>query len=103
ASGQWFIDAQHALFEPHRVHLSGDERHIRANRANVRDVVVEALQFEAEHAERAGARRRFDSGRALDGMAEGRRMRETGIAGNTLGQADAKRDGHDLEEYLNAL
>ena len=85
------------------MHLGSDERDVGANRADVRDVVVEALQFEAECAQPAGARRRFDSGSALEGMAEGRRVREARITGNTLGEANAVRDGQSFEEFLNAL
>src|SRR5438874_9163834 len=37
-AGEQFIHPQHSLLEPHRVHVGGDERHIRANRADVGDV-----------------------------------------------------------------
>ena len=50
---------QHAFLEPHRVHVRGDERDVGADGADVRDVIVDAFQFEADRAQRASARRRL--------------------------------------------
>ena len=49
------------------------------------------------------ARRRFDAGGALDGVAEGGGVGEAGIAGNALGQPDAMGDGQALEQLFDAL
>ena len=66
-------------------------------------MIVEALQFQAERAQGAGPGGNLDPGRPFDRMAESRRVRKTGIAGNALGQADPMRDGQAFEQFLDAL
>src|ERR1051325_9220642 len=102
-AGELFVDAQHALLESHRVHVRADKRHIRANRADIGDMVVKPFQFEAKRAERAGTGRRLGVSGTLDGVAKSLRVREAGIAGNALREANAVLDGRGLEELLNAL
>ena len=102
-AGKLLVHPEHALFEPHGVHVRGHERHVGANRANVRNVVVETFQLQADRAQRAGARRRLGPRSALDGVAESGCVREARIAGDALRQANTVRDGQGLEKLLKAL
>ena len=88
-ASQQFIEAQHAFLEPQAVHIRGGKGHIRANRADVADVIVEPLEFEADGAQKSGARRRFQAGGPLHGVTKRGRVRETRIARNAFGQPDA--------------
>ena len=93
-AGELFVEPQHALLEPHGVGIGHDEGDIGRDRADVRDMVVNPLQFEADRAQRAPARRRFHVGGSLDRMAKSGRVREAGVTGNALRQPDAV--GHGM-------
>ena len=96
-AGEVLVEAQHAFLEAHGVHVGGDEGDVGANGADVGDVIVKALQFQAKGAKGARARRGVGVGGAFQGVAEGDGMGETGIAGNAFGQPHSMRNGQRLE------
>ena len=102
-SGQSFIDAQDHLLQSHGVHVRCDECHIRADRANIGNMVVQPLQFEAKRAQSAGPRRSLDTTGAFNRVAVSCRMRETCITGNALHQAHAMGHRQAFEQFLSAL
>ena len=83
--------------------MRSDERHIRADSADVGNVVVDAFQFQTNGPQRAGTRRCFYSSDTLDGVAKRRGVREARIPGDALGESHAMGDGQVLEKFLGAF
>src|SRR5205823_3452566 len=97
------VQPEHTFFEPHRMCIGNDEGYVSRNCANVTNMVIEPLQFEADRAQGSRAWRRFDIRRSFDRMAEGRRVRKTGIAGNAFRQSHAMWNRQVFEQLLRAL
>ena len=98
-----FLQRDEALAQELGVRGGDGERHVGGDRADVRDVVVDALQLEQHDAQGPRARRRLAAGQPLDRVAEGGRVAQRGIAGDALGQEDAVTPRQALEELLRAL
>ena len=73
------------------------------DRANVRDVVVETLQFQQNHAQQPGPRRNVGTRRRLDGLTIRKRMADTGVAGHAFGKFHAVERLPPFEELLGAF
>jgi len=71
-AGEQLVHAQHALLEPHGVHVCVANATIGADGADMRDMIVDAFQLEQTVRSARGARRRLDSGSPLDCMAKRR-------------------------------
>ena len=57
--------------------VGDDKRHVSGDRADIGDMIVNALQLQTDGAQHAGARRDLDLGRALHGVAKGGCVSET--------------------------
>src|SRR5437867_3954296 len=94
------VGAKHAFLEAHGVGVGDDKRHIGGNGADVRDMIVDALQFQADRAQRPSARRRLDGASAFNRVTEGRRVAEAGISGNAFRQPDTVLDLEVFKKFF---
>ena len=65
------------------------ERHVRREGADVRDVVVDALQLEQHHAQRVRAGRHLDAGEPFDRVRVGERVADGRVPGDRFGEEQA--------------
>ncbi len=79
------------------------ERHVGRERADIGDVVVEALQLEQHDPQRRRARRHLDAGQPLDRVAVGERVTDRRVAGNRLGEEQPVSPRQPLEALLDSL
>ena len=79
------------------------ERHVGGDGADVRDVVVDALELEQDDAQVARAGRRLAAGQPLDRVGEGERVAHRRVAGDGLGEEDPVTPRQPLEALLRAL
>ena len=71
------VQLEQALANPEAMRLRDGEAGVVGNRANVRDVVVDPLQFEQDDAKIPRAARRLDAGRRFDRLAVRERVADS--------------------------
>ena len=97
------FSAQDAFLEAHRVGVGDHERHVGRDGADVGDMVVESLEFEADGAQRAGAGRGFHARRRARRRGK-RRSRGRSSNRRRCSPPGRRRSHRDvLEELLGAL
>jgi hypothetical protein len=79
------------------------ERHVGRQRADVGDVVVDALELQQDHTQHTGTRGYLHSGQSLDRMRVGQSMAHSRVARNRLCQEQAVPPGEPLEALLDSL
>ena len=93
-AGHVVVDPQQLLADPLRVGVEDAVADVVAQRAEVGDVVVQALELEQDRPQPVRRRRgRSSDRRVLDGQAVRQRVPDGGVAADPLGQLDAASAG----------
>ena len=79
------------------------ERDVGRQRADIGDVVVDALELQQHHPQRAGAGGTVDAGETLDGVRVGQRVTDRRVAGDRFGEEQPVTPRQPLEALLGAL
>ena len=97
------LDPDEALAEGLRAARGHGEGHVRRDGADVRDVVVDALELQEHDAEVASPRRGLDAREPLDRVGVGEGVTHGCVAGDRLGQEQPVAPRQPLEALLGAL
>ena len=100
--GDLVVDPQQLLADPLGVGVEDAVADVVAQRADVGDVVVEPFQLEQDGPPSPASSGTAVPAGVLDGLAEGQRVADGGVAADPFGQLDPGRRGASLEELLDA-
>ena len=102
-SDQTRVQAQQIFAQAQRVHVGDGKTRVRANRADIGDMIVEPFELEQNDSEVRRARWNGHAGERFDRLTKREGVRHARVAGNSLGQFESLGERGGLEELFNAF
>ena len=96
-TGQPFVQSQYVFPKAHGVRVGYGKSCICADGADIRNVVIKALQLLKKDTQPCCLLRHLNPGASLNRHRKRKRVRHTGVAGDAFRQFDASRGNHRLE------